>query len=365
MEHDPLLGRLRNWLGFSTSDGSEEDAFDSWSHQQVLEGVSAFLLHHCLPVNNETLTFAHDLITDADSRLSDLVNRRLRDNEPISRQWINEVRGKAADDDARIMSTLRQRLEKSITDFTQTTKDARTATTDYKSALASHVDELDEVQHAGAVIQELAMVAKAMLDRTQEIEAQMVRSEHETKNLHRRLDEARRNAEMDHLTGLPNRRAFESLLDSEFSSARLSHDQLCVAFCDIDKFKLINDVHGHEAGDRVLKLVATTLSEISDDRCHVEVAGVGGGRADLHRTVGQLDVQRVGVGSRVDGDRLDVELVERADHAHRDLATVGDEHALEHRRQSAGGPPTKTHTGSRSPRAMAVAWCTPRPRWIW
>ncbi len=269
MEHDPLLGRLRNWLGFSTSDGSEEDAFDSWSHQQVLEGVSAFLLHHCLPVNNETLTFAHDLITDADSRLSDLVNRRLRDNEPISRQWINEVRGKAADDDARIMSTLRQRLEKSITDFTQTTKDARTATTDYKSALASHVDELDEVQHAGAVIQELAMVAKAMLDRTQKIEAQMVRSEHETKNLHRRLDEARRNAEMDHLTGLPNRRAFESLLDSEFSSARLSHDQLCVAFCDIDKFKLINDVHGHEAGDRVLKLVATTLSGISDDRCHV------------------------------------------------------------------------------------------------
>ncbi len=281
MEQTPLLRRLGNWLGVSasaeagdadiesrTSQLAEESA-QQLASQQLLDDVSAFLLQHRLPVNNETLAFAHDLITDSEPRLSGLVNRRLRENEPLTGEWIAEVLGKAANDDARVMSTLRQRLEKSITDFTRTTKDARTATSDYKTALRSHVDELDEVQHAGAVIQELATVAKAMLDRTQEIEAQMVRSERETKSLHRRLDEARRNAEMDHLTGLPNRRAFENLLDSEFAAARVSQDQLCVAFCDIDKFKLINDLHGHDAGDRVLKLVARTLSEISDDRCHV------------------------------------------------------------------------------------------------
>ena len=41
--------------------------------------------------------------------------------------------------------------------------------------------------------------------------------------------------------------------------------------------------------------------------------------------------KRSGVRSRVDGDGLDTELVQRADHPHRDLAAVGNEHAREHR----------------------------------
>ena len=68
-----------------------------------------------------------------------------------------------------------------------------------------------------------------------------------------------------------------------------------------------------------------------DDARDAEVAVGGGGRPDAHRLVGERHVQRVGVGRRVHGDGLDVELVERADHAHGDLPTVRDEHAGEHR----------------------------------
>ena len=45
----------------------------------------------------------------------------------------------------------------------------------------------------------------------------------------------------------------------------------------------------------------------------------------------------VGVGGRVDGDRLDPELVQRADHADGDLAAVRDQDAREHRQSLAGG----------------------------
>jgi diguanylate cyclase len=122
---------------------------------------------------------------------------------------------------------------------------------------------------AGAVLSEMLAIARSMLEHTREIEHQMVRSEKETRVLHRSLEDARRSAEIDHLTGLPNRRAFETRIEKEVVAARAAGEPLCVAFCDIDRFKKINDTHGHEAGDRVLKVVAHALNEISDDRCHV------------------------------------------------------------------------------------------------
>lgn len=282
MENDPLLNRVRNWLGFGQSADLADDADASATIQRSskdsaalianrerLGDVCAFLIEHQLPVDSEALAFAHDVVTASDPRLPSIVAKRLRDNEPLTREWIEEVRGAKAADDVHAMTELRERLEKSITDFTKTTSDARSATSTYRTALASHVDELGDVNATGAVIIELANVAKAMIDRTQEIENQMARSERETRLLQKRLDEARRHAELDHLTGLPNRRAFEAQLVTEYAEAKRTRDALCVAFCDIDKFKLINDLHGHDAGDRVLKVVARALSEISDDRCHV------------------------------------------------------------------------------------------------
>jgi len=77
------------------------------------------------------------------------------------------------------------------------------------------------------------------------------------------------------------------------------------------------------------RLAACRLRRGHDVR-DVEVAGRARGRADADCVVGQLDVQRLLVGGRVDGDRLDPELVERAHDAHRDLAPVRDEDTREH-----------------------------------
>jgi len=270
-----LLDRLRGWLGWCESSGEHAAAAGSppigiaTGEDDVFAAIRAFLVRHTLPLDSETLAFAHDCVTAADPSLPGLVRRRLRSGQPITCEWIDEIRGVKSGEDSKSLSDLRMRLEKSVGEFSQTTRDARSATNDYRSALRGHVDGLDAATDASSKLLELAEVARAMLERTQEIEQQMARSERETRQLQRRLDEARRNAEMDHLTGLPNRRAFEALLISELADANQSRDPLCVAFCDIDKFKAINDTHGHEAGDRVLKIVARSLAEISDDRCHV------------------------------------------------------------------------------------------------
>ncbi len=63
-------------------------------------------------------------------------------------------------------------------------------------------------------------------------------------------------ATTDKLTGLANRQAFDLLMAQAISEARRGREPLCALMLDIDRFKAVNDRHGHLAGDAVLQGVA-------------------------------------------------------------------------------------------------------------
>jgi len=112
-------------------------------------------------------------------------------------------------------------------------------------------------------------LSRAMLARIEQVEAAMARSQAETEQLRENLAKARMEADVDHLTHLPNRRAFERRLVSAATEARAKGEPLSLAFCDLDHFKAINDRHGHEAGDRVLCTMASGLIEYAGDNFFV------------------------------------------------------------------------------------------------
>jgi diguanylate cyclase (GGDEF)-like protein/PAS domain S-box-containing protein len=71
----------------------------------------------------------------------------------------------------------------------------------------------------------------------------------------------REQAIRDPLTNLFNRRYLEETLDRELARAAREDYPVCVIMIDLDHFKRVNDTYGHEAGDKVLKALAITLSE--------------------------------------------------------------------------------------------------------
>lgn len=72
-------------------------------------------------------------------------------------------------------------------------------------------------------------------------------------------EQARKQADIDPLTGLYNRRAWNERLPRLEQQARLGSAPLSLLFLDLDRFKELNDRHGHEAGDAMLRRLAQTM----------------------------------------------------------------------------------------------------------
>jgi diguanylate cyclase len=135
------------------------------------------------------------------------------------------------------------------------TADAARATGEFGRDIAANLDQLDAVAEGRMALRE---VAAAMIERTAVAEQQLAAATAEAMQLRVDLEEARSEAMMDHLTGLPNRRGS----NAEVQRLTAEGTNWSAAMIDVDDFKAINDRFGHGVGDRVLKAVAGTLAEM-------------------------------------------------------------------------------------------------------
>ena len=103
----------------------------------------------------------------------------------------------------------------------------------------------------GQVIQHFASMSAAIRDNTRDLEAKV---RERTESLHRQ-------ARIDPLTELANRRGMNELLDKEMERAARQGTPLCLIWLDVDNFKELNDSLGHAAGDNALSEVAQKLRE--------------------------------------------------------------------------------------------------------
>ncbi|HWT31187.1 MAG TPA: EAL domain-containing protein [Propylenella sp.] len=81
-------------------------------------------------------------------------------------------------------------------------------------------------------------------------------------------------AHFDTLTGLPNRASFQDRLENDLASMRARRGELALMILDLDRFKEVNDVHGHAAGDELLKATAARITALLS---HSEFAARLGG----------------------------------------------------------------------------------------
>jgi len=282
-----LADRLTRWArGLSGKGDAEEEAEEtgpqrpragSSAHREInrrrklYDEIGNFLFAHDLDLTPLNFGVAHDYLTGTQIGVEKAIRAVLAERGKISNGWVEELVAEQRADEVtpEALSTMLAKVEENLSEFTGLMTESRNSAKDYGAALQEEVKGLAAGSDNEPVLGRLVALTRSMVEKTRQVESQLRQNEKQNHALRSSLANARRAAEHDHLTGLPNRRAFEGTLREEVAMAQKEGQPLAVAFCDIDHFKMINDTHGHDTGDRVLKFVAGLLAKISNDQCHV------------------------------------------------------------------------------------------------
>jgi diguanylate cyclase len=136
----------------------------------------------------------------------------------------------------------------------------------------ANVDDIRELKRL--IASEARELKNAVVEKQRRDDVLFTQMSRRVDALQTQLAEAQRQAELDPLTEIANRRGFDRAMKEWAMLASKSKQPFALAMVDIDDFKKINDTHGHQVGDRVLLCLAQRLVEDAGDGHFV--ARVGG-----------------------------------------------------------------------------------------
>lgn len=260
-----ITDAVRSWFG-----GKEEaPATVLTPVVPIFQRVGMFFDAHQLEPTPAHYELVHGYLTQVDRKLVDAVDRAIARMGRLTPEAAELILGEVRTDmSAELLAGLIDKAQTGLTHIAGLAKQSGADAKAYGQALETRVADLqgDSPEQAITALVELT---GSMIEKTRAAEQQLRDAGKQMNQLRGSLAEARRIADSDALTGLANRRAFEARLRRAVAHARETGKPLSLAFCDIDHFKQINDTHGHDVGDRILKFVAQRLASVSGNNCFV------------------------------------------------------------------------------------------------
>jgi len=190
--------------------------------------------------------------------LTALCRRDFGPTSPSRREWPGHSSKVATRDVEMLLRGVQARL-RAIVSVTAGANGAsrESASSDRVNAdVMACADDLDALQATLAAERgRCAHLERELVD----VQTALVRSRAELADTRHGERRARHLALHDSLTGLPNRRCFGERLDRALAQVEAAHPGIALLYIDLDGLKAINDRHGHDTGDELLKIVAARL----------------------------------------------------------------------------------------------------------
>lgn len=171
----------------------------------------------------------------------------------------------------RSLSEAKNTLKRMVTSLINNIEELTDTTGEYQDKLEQYAEKISNTDD----IKELNLLLVQIMEDTQAMQrstlnyrndflaarAEVSMAQHKITELEHELLEMGEKVHEDHLTGILNRRGLDSVFERETSRSVRHNVPLCFALLDIDNFKLLNDTHGHKAGDDALIYMVESIKE--------------------------------------------------------------------------------------------------------
>jgi len=136
------------------------------------------------------------------------------------------------------------------------------STSDYTVQLRTYSDQLDiatDLSDIQEIIENMKIETNEMVGSTSNLRDQLEEATAKAEDLKEKLETTTREALIDAVTGLHNRKSFDRKIRVFYEEFKKDGDSFSVIMLDIDHFKKFNDKYGHKVGDEVLNLVGSVM----------------------------------------------------------------------------------------------------------
>ncbi|MBX9635797.1 MAG: diguanylate cyclase, partial [Magnetospirillum sp.] len=221
---------------------------------------------HGVPAHPNNFIIWYAFVADRNPELTKAINGILRSGQKFTDEACSELyeRFFGTSQHEAELRAVGKRIEDAVARVLDYLVTANKGAEQYGEALQNFSGELENNAAAaelGVLVRSILDETKVMVEVNRQLEERLETSSSEIARLREDLDQLKREATTDALTGLANRKLFDVALREAALEAEEDRKFVSLLMIDIDFFKQFNDTHGHMLGDQVLKLVARTISD--------------------------------------------------------------------------------------------------------
>ena len=173
-------------------------------------------------------------------------------------------RGRGKGPSEKLLERERQATLKMLVELLNSAEQIRNNVETHRSEIQQNAQQVGNLQvtaEMDTVKQALLGHMTALLTSNQRLQEDLVCTRYHLEEQAQEIDHVRREARTDELTNVANRKAFNEKLHLLLDAWQREGHSFVLLLADLDQFKRINDSHGHQAGDRVLRTVGNSLRQ--------------------------------------------------------------------------------------------------------
>jgi diguanylate cyclase len=205
----------------------------------------------------------HELVRAIDLQLKSTGNLSKHEIVQLYETYIQDSHAEA------IRQNLGLDLEYSLKSVSDLVSGSVNRSRGFSEQLKNTAVKLDSVKDSNglkAIVSEVQSQNSEMASAVEAFSHELIASQTHIAKLNRKLEQLQALSLLDPLTGVSNRRAFDVRLKQDVEESFQANKPLCLTFIDLDHFKRINDLLGHQIGDKVLKGFANFLRAHTSDK---------------------------------------------------------------------------------------------------